>query len=265
MGVKISLFWSLLSLFTKRGKSLFLVSLESKRKFSHFGSVAGEVSTTLPVGGHPQKGAKKSTQTFFVQCFWRTLRVMDVRAENRGRPHQKLRFSAALVMGRKFLTPWHPGVGVRNVRRKSGPKSLCLCCFSFPDQNITPPVPVVPRWSKIYGTFRDQMCEYLPGKDKKTSNKKTRSNGPYSRVPPPPPPAPLTQPSRPLRPPPPAPAPWTSPIPFRQRSGVRKRVVPKRAVLADVRSTTNRNAGIFGCSPVPKTRTRAHSPKPPFP
>ena len=73
---------------------------------------------------------QKSRQTFFVQSFLRTLRVMDVRAENRGRPHQQMRFSAAPVMGRNFLTPGHPGVRVRNVRRKSGPKSLCLCCFS---------------------------------------------------------------------------------------------------------------------------------------
>ena len=36
-------------------------------------------------------GAKKSTQTFFVQSFSKTLRVTDVRAENRGRPHQKVR------------------------------------------------------------------------------------------------------------------------------------------------------------------------------
>ena len=76
-------------------------------------------------------GAKKSTQTFFVQSFSKTLRVMDVRAENRGRPHQRVRFSAAPVMGRNFLTQGHPGVRVRNVRGKSGPKSLCLCCFSF--------------------------------------------------------------------------------------------------------------------------------------
>ena len=79
---------------------------------------------------HTSIGAKKSTQTFFVQSFSTTLRVMDVRAENRGRPHQKVRFSAAPVMGRNFLTPGHPGVRVRNVRGKSGPKSLCLCCFS---------------------------------------------------------------------------------------------------------------------------------------
>ena len=57
---------------------------------------------------------------------------MDVRAENRGRPRQKVRFPAAPVVGRNFLTPGHPGVRVRNVRRKSGLKSLCLCCFSFP-------------------------------------------------------------------------------------------------------------------------------------
>ena len=65
---------------------------------------------------------------------------MDVRAENRGRPHQKVRFPAAPVVGRNFLTLGHPGVRVRNVRGKSGPKSLCLCCFFFPDfSRIHPP------------------------------------------------------------------------------------------------------------------------------
>ena len=78
-------------------------------------------------------GAKTSTQTFFAQSFSKTLRAMDVRAKNRGRPHQKVRFSAAPVMGRNFLTQGRPGVRVRNVRGKSGPKSLCLCCFFFPD------------------------------------------------------------------------------------------------------------------------------------
>ena len=58
---------------------------------------------------------------------------MDVRAENRGRPHPKVRFSAAPVMGRNFLTHGRAGVRVRNVCGKSGPKSLCLCCFFFPD------------------------------------------------------------------------------------------------------------------------------------
>ena len=86
-----------------------------------------------PVTEVPNVEAKKSTQTFFVQSFSTTLRVMDVRAENRGRPHQKVRFPAAPVVGRNFLTPGHSGVRVRNVRRKSGPKSLCLCCFFFPE------------------------------------------------------------------------------------------------------------------------------------
>ena len=73
---------------------------------------------------------KKFNANFFVQSFSTTLRVMDVRAENRGRPHQKVRFPAAPVVGRNFSTPGHPGVRVRNVCGKSGPKSLCLCCFS---------------------------------------------------------------------------------------------------------------------------------------
>ena len=55
---------------------------------------------------------------------------MDVRTENRGRPRQEVRFPAAPVVGRNFLTPGHRGVRVRNVRGKSGPKSLGLCCFS---------------------------------------------------------------------------------------------------------------------------------------
>ena len=59
---------------------------------------------------------------------------MDVRAENRGRPHQKVRLHAAPVVGRNFLTPGHSGVRVRNVRRKSRQKSLCLCCFFFPEK-----------------------------------------------------------------------------------------------------------------------------------
>ena len=48
-------------------------------------------------------GANKSTQTFFAQSFSTTLRVMDVRAENRGRPHRKVRFPAAPVVGRMFM------------------------------------------------------------------------------------------------------------------------------------------------------------------
>ena len=79
-------------------------------------------------------GAKKSTQTLFVQSFSTTPsghgspppKIMDVRTK-------KVRSPAGPVVGRNFLTPGHPGVRVRNVRGKSGPKSLCLCCFFFPD------------------------------------------------------------------------------------------------------------------------------------
>ena len=78
------------------------------------------------------QGPKKATQTFFVQSFSTTPRV------GHGRPRRKswtsapknAPFPAASVVGRNFLTPGHPGVRVRNVRRKSGPNSLCLCCFS---------------------------------------------------------------------------------------------------------------------------------------
>ena len=75
-------------------------------------------------------GPKNQRKLFLHKVFSRTLRVMDVRAENRGRPHQKVRFPAAPVVRRNFLTPGHSGVRVRNVRGKSGPKSLCLYCFS---------------------------------------------------------------------------------------------------------------------------------------
>ena len=39
------------------------------------------------------------------QSLSRTLRVMGVRAKSRGRPHQKVCFPAAPVMGEKFLDP----------------------------------------------------------------------------------------------------------------------------------------------------------------
>ena len=58
-----------------------------------------------------------------------------------GRPRRKSWMSApnsafscgpgGVVVGRNFLTPGHPGVRVRNVRGKSGPKSLCLCLCCF--------------------------------------------------------------------------------------------------------------------------------------
>ena len=55
---------------------------------------------------------------------------MEVRAENRGRPHQKVRFPATPLVGSNFVTPGHPGVRVRDARGKSGPKSLCYALRS---------------------------------------------------------------------------------------------------------------------------------------
>ena len=80
-------------------------------------------------------GARNSTQTFFCTKFFEN-------PSGHGRPRRKswtsapksAFFSAAPVMGRNFLTQGRPGVRVRNVRRKSGPKSLGLCCFFFPDR-----------------------------------------------------------------------------------------------------------------------------------
>ena len=55
---------------------------------------------------------------------------MDVRAENRGRPHQKVRFPAAPVVGEKFLTPGHPGVRVRMSAGNPDQKIYVYAVFS---------------------------------------------------------------------------------------------------------------------------------------
>ena len=51
---------------------------------------------------------------------------MDVRAENRGRPHQKVRFPAAPVVGRNFLTPGH-----RGIRGQECPREIRTKKFMF--------------------------------------------------------------------------------------------------------------------------------------
>ena len=67
----------------------------------------------------PLNRDQKSTQTFSGQYFTRTLRVIDVRTENHGRPLAKVRvFPAAPLMGRYLSIPWHPGVRVKDVCRK---------------------------------------------------------------------------------------------------------------------------------------------------
>ena len=57
---------------------------------------------------------------------------MDVRAENRGRPHQKVRFPAAPVVGEKLFDPWAFGRKGQECPREIRAKSLCLCCFFLP-------------------------------------------------------------------------------------------------------------------------------------
>ena len=83
--------------------------------------------------GYAFSRGQKINANFFCTKFFKN-------PSGHGRPRQKswtsapkVRFSAAPVMGRNFLTRGRPGVRVRNVRGKSGPKSLCLCCFFFPD------------------------------------------------------------------------------------------------------------------------------------
>ena len=54
-------------------------------------------------------GTRKSKQTFSGQRLSRCLRIMDVRNQSRGRPHRKVRFPAALVVGRSPFEPWASG------------------------------------------------------------------------------------------------------------------------------------------------------------
>ena len=81
---------------------VLFVSLEAH--IDSFGGMDFGLNKRGPNG--PFLGAKiLINANFFVQSFSTTLRVMDVRAETRGRPHQKLCFPAAPLVGRKFL-PW---------------------------------------------------------------------------------------------------------------------------------------------------------------
>ena len=56
---------------------------------------------------------------------------MDVRAENSGRPHQKMHFPAVPAVGRNFLTPGHPGVRVRKSAGNPDQKVYVCAVFSF--------------------------------------------------------------------------------------------------------------------------------------
>ena len=90
---------------------------------------------TLPLSAGPFCGlfrGQKINANFFGKEFFDN-------PSGHGRPRRKSWTSAPKSAfscgpsGGEKLFAGHPGVRVRNVRRKSGPKSLCLCCFFFSD------------------------------------------------------------------------------------------------------------------------------------
>ena len=65
--------------------------------------------------------------------FSRTLRVIDLRAKNRGRPHPKVCFPAAPAMGRNFLNPkTFRREGQECLRKIRTEKSMFMLLF-FPE------------------------------------------------------------------------------------------------------------------------------------
>ena len=71
-------------------------------------------------------GANKSKQTVSAQSFFENPSGHGRLRRKTWMSGPKGGLSVPLEMGRDFLTPGHPGVRVWNVRRKFGPKSLCL-------------------------------------------------------------------------------------------------------------------------------------------
>ena len=74
-------------------------------------------------------GATKSVQTLSVQSFSRTLRVMDVHAENRRRLTKKW-VCCGPSDGEKLLDPWASARKGQACPQKFGSQSLYLCCLS---------------------------------------------------------------------------------------------------------------------------------------
>ena len=58
--------------------------------------------------------------------------MVDVHAKKSWTSAPKSGFSCGPGDEENLFDPWASGGRVRNVRRKSGPKSLCLCWFFFP-------------------------------------------------------------------------------------------------------------------------------------
>ena len=74
---------------------------------------------------HSGIGAKTSTQTFSVRSFWRTLRVMDVRAKNRG-------FSCRPGKGEKLFNPCASGRKGQECPREIRSKKFKFVSFFLP-------------------------------------------------------------------------------------------------------------------------------------
>ena len=60
---------------------------------------------------------------------------MDVRAKNRGRPHHKVRFSAAPLMGINFLTQGRPGGKGRECPWEIRTKKFMFVLLFFPESS----------------------------------------------------------------------------------------------------------------------------------
>ena len=112
----------------------------------------------------PKHQRKLFLHKIFLQPFgsWTSApKIVDVRA--------KSAFSCGPTGGEKLLTPEHSGVRVRNVRGKSGPKNLCLCCFSslmiksrfFKGNAIAPEINLFRLAHQIFSSSR-KVCPLGP-------------------------------------------------------------------------------------------------------
>ena len=94
-------------------------------------SVAGGEVVRFYIRKHCQfTGAKKSMQTFFVQSFSRTLRVMDVRAWTSA---PKSAFSCGSGGVEKLFDPWASGRKGQECPREIRTKKFMFMLFFFPE------------------------------------------------------------------------------------------------------------------------------------
>ena len=104
-----------------------------REDFSDFFKPTTNRSPELPeLPDQRRLGAKKSTQCFFVQNVSKTLRVMDVRAENRGRPHQKNAFFRGAGGGEKLFDPGSSGRKGQECPREIQTKKFMFMLFFLP-------------------------------------------------------------------------------------------------------------------------------------